>query len=492
MQTFREKLPLYCTLFAAFLLRVWALNWALPLKKAHIDESVVIFYTMRFFTGDLNPHVFFDYPTLFLYILGAVFSLLFLAGKAVGVFSGLDQFAGMFLYGDSTALYLSARLVSAAMGIATVYAVYKLGKENAGSGLIPALLLAFLPMHVLHSHYATVDVAGVFFLTVSFIYLARFVKGESAADFYKGAFLIGLAAAVKYYPALFFAPVAAFAAFKKPKQALTACGLALSGFLIGCPFAALDFKAFSLRFADRFGYIIWGGDSVSQAFAFQPLHVLSLLSGVLTLPLAVLTAAGVAALFIYSKERRRAALLWILPPAVYILFISTWKIVSPHYLLPAVPFLLIAAVRGLGSLPAVARGRFLQAALAIAALALPVFQSIRADAVLSREDTRLAAYRWAAANIPPGSKILRLPYTPEFGPRDPFLVRVDWEGKSTGFPPAVIYRSFDYVITSGFSNAPYSEWEKGLSEYYAVKYKNDAAEFAPFHHPRITIYGKKR
>lgn len=488
----RETTALFCVLAAAFLARVWALNWALPLKKAHIDESVVIFYTMRFFSGDLNPHVFFDYPTLFLYILGAVFTALFAVGRIAGAYSGLDQFVGTFLYGDSTAIYLAARLVSAVLGTATVWAVYKLGKEHAGSGIAPALLTAFLPMHVLHSHYATVDVAALFFLAASFVFSARYVEGGGEGDLYKGAFLAGLAAAVKYYPAIFFAPVAVYAAAKKPKSALYACGLALSGFLLGCPFAALDFRAFGLRFADRFGYIVWGSAGSPGGFVFQPLHALGLLGGVLTAPLAVLTLAGIASLFIYSKDRKKAALLWVLPPALYLLFISTWKIVSPHYLLPAVPFLLIAAAKGALSAPAVARSKTLAAALLIAALALPLYQTLRADAVLSKEDTRLAAYKWAMANIPPRSRILRFPYTPEFGPGDPFSVRVDWEGEARKFPQSSVAANFDYVITGSFSNAPPEGWEKGLLKYYEVRYVNDAVAFAPFHHPRITIYGKKR
>jgi len=81
-------------LLAAAALRFWGINWGLPLKKAHIDESVVIFYTMRFFTGDLNPHIFFDYPTLFLYVLYFFFSIAFAAGKIAGLFTSLDQFVG--------------------------------------------------------------------------------------------------------------------------------------------------------------------------------------------------------------------------------------------------------------------------------------------------------------------------------------------------------------------------------------------------------------
>lgn len=71
----KEKVYLAIILLTGLFVRLWGIGWGLPMKKAHIDESVVIFYTMRFFTGDFNPRVFFDMPTLFLYILFAAFFL---------------------------------------------------------------------------------------------------------------------------------------------------------------------------------------------------------------------------------------------------------------------------------------------------------------------------------------------------------------------------------------------------------------------------------
>ncbi len=57
----------------ALALRFWFLGWGMPLRHAHIDESVVVFYTVQLLTGGGNHGVFFDYPGFFLYGLAAVF-----------------------------------------------------------------------------------------------------------------------------------------------------------------------------------------------------------------------------------------------------------------------------------------------------------------------------------------------------------------------------------------------------------------------------------
>ena len=115
-------------LTAGFLLRLWGITWGLPLKYAHIDESVVIFYSFRFFTGDLNPHVFFDYPTLFLYLIYAVEYIYFTIGSLFGYFTSLDQFAGKYFLGDIPGIYLIARMVSVAAGTASIYLIYRISR----------------------------------------------------------------------------------------------------------------------------------------------------------------------------------------------------------------------------------------------------------------------------------------------------------------------------------------------------------------------------
>ncbi|MGA2091304.1 MAG: glycosyltransferase family 39 protein, partial [Endomicrobiales bacterium] len=200
----------------AFLLRMWALSWGLPLRQAHIDESVMIFYSMHFFSG----HVFYDYPTFFVYLLWIIYSAAFVLAKCLGLCASLDQFVGIYLHGDPSLFYLLARLVSVCAGTASVYLLYKIGKEQWGQGIAPAIVLAVLPYHVLHSHYGTTDVTSVFFVLLAFLYIGRYYSSITASDLYKGCFILGVATATKYYPAIFLMPLSLFVAVREQRNAL--------------------------------------------------------------------------------------------------------------------------------------------------------------------------------------------------------------------------------------------------------------------------------
>jgi 4-amino-4-deoxy-L-arabinose transferase-like glycosyltransferase len=482
-------------LLAGFLFRFISLNWGLPLKKAHVDESAVIFYSMRFLTGDLNPRVFFDYPTLFLYILSGLFYAGFAVGKILGAFKSLDQFAGIFLNGDASYIYMIARSASALLGTASVYLVYRIAREAsfkyAAAG---ALLFAVFPLHVLHSHYATVDIAAVFFVLLSFLFLGRYLSDKNRlAELYKGSFVLGLAAATKYYPAVFFLPLAIQIFVReggaKLKVSAVSFGLLAAGFIVGCPFSLLDFSSFFSRFIDRFGLIIWSGRTAANPGPGWALPAATVQA--FTLPLLAFLATGTAlSLAFYGSAGRKNLLAWLSFPAALLIFLGAWKIVSPHYLMALVPFACFIGLDGYGRL-AQKIPKYLVYLLIAGFCVSPFLRSVRIDKALAIEDTRLTSYKWIKQNIPPGSRILRLAYTPEFTKADPFFVYADWENKLVGSPVEEIADKFDYVITSRAENSGPSGWEQKLQKNYKITKQWDGIAFAQFHHPEITIYGKK-
>ncbi len=480
----------------AFALRVWAIGWGLPLKKAHIDESVVIFYTMRFFSGDLNPHIFFDYPTLFLYLLGGIYYAAFLAGKLFGLAPSLDQFVGMYLNGDASLFYILGRLASALAGTGTVWLVYLLGKRHFGKGLLAAIITAILPMLVLHSHYATVDIVSIFLLLTAFLPAGRYLAGEGRKYLYIAGLLFGVATAAKYYPGIFLVPLLAYAVCRE-RSIIPAAGTIVScaaGFLAGCPYALIDHRAFLARFIDRFQLIVWpagqgaAGASAHASF-FHPVILLNNLNAALTFPLSLVLISGCIVLAAAPGPDRARYRWWLAFPVTYLLFIGTWNIGSPHYVLPAVPFIALAGVKGLSVL--FNRKKWMAAALIGICCAAPLYKSVRTDMLLAKEDTRLTALRWMRENLPRGARILRLPHTPEFTRADPFLVRVDWEGKTSRVPAAGLSRAFDYIVISSFGGEPPSAWEASLLREYVPLMEWPRIPLAAFHHPRITIYGKK-
>ena len=68
--TSRSVAALVVLLGGGLLLRVWGLDYGLPLSSARPDEEVLIQKILGFDAGDPNPH-WFVYPTLSLYLLYA-------------------------------------------------------------------------------------------------------------------------------------------------------------------------------------------------------------------------------------------------------------------------------------------------------------------------------------------------------------------------------------------------------------------------------------
>ncbi len=195
--------------------------------------------------GDLNPH-FFNYPSLFIYLATLVHFV------ASGFFA-----SGTSVWALSHDVLLHARFLGALFGALTVPVVFGLGREIGGIkvGVLAALFVCFAPAHVQHSHFATVDVAAMFWVALSILFATRALKPEDPATklLLLSALCAGLGVATKYNAVLvLIAPiVAAFlieysngTIAKRAQLTLNIVGVAIVGFLIGCPFSVLSFKEF--------------------------------------------------------------------------------------------------------------------------------------------------------------------------------------------------------------------------------------------------------
>ena len=138
----------------------WGLPSALHFYSYHPDERqiAVAVANLDFFGGDFNPD-FFSYPSLYIYLVYIAHFL----GSGLGLFSAPPN---NVIWPFLREVMLTGRFVSAMLGAATVPLIFFIGKRIGGArlGTLAALLLAFLPGHVQHSHFATVDVAATFFI----------------------------------------------------------------------------------------------------------------------------------------------------------------------------------------------------------------------------------------------------------------------------------------------------------------------------------------
>lgn len=187
---------LVAILALAAAVRLWGVRWGLPgathLFSYHPDE----FHSLRgalalLLTGDPNPH-FFNYGSLYLYLAA-------IAANFTGTMPLNPPTAASMgqLFHDWT---LAARMVSVLAGVLTVSVTYALGRSllSPRAGLLAALLLALMPLHVLNSDYATVDVTLTLFVSLTLLFAVRLARWPTPRDYLLAGLWAGLAASTKY------------------------------------------------------------------------------------------------------------------------------------------------------------------------------------------------------------------------------------------------------------------------------------------------------
>jgi 4-amino-4-deoxy-L-arabinose transferase-like glycosyltransferase len=316
--------------------------------------------------GHLDPHPFFDYPSLVLYV-----------------------FAPSQIW-DAAPSYLAARLFAVAIGVAGVAAAWWLGERAYGPAAagVAAVAVAVATVHVAYSRMAVTDILLTTLVTVV---LALLVADRIEL----AAFVAGLAAAAKYPGALLLVPIAV-ASWHQRRRLAGAFGLMLGGFALGTPlvFAHLgeawhDYAQVSAR--AREGWLGFEHDHVSPiAFGDRLWESLG--------PLLVVAAVGLG--FALARRRRADLVLasWTLAYFASLLPIGAH---FDRYVLPLIPALAVLAARFTAL-----------AAVLLLLLVVPLTWTIQDDRELVKADARaVAAPR--IAELVDGATVALDPAVPE-------------------------------------------------------------------------------
>ena len=122
-----------------------------------------------------------------------------------------------------------ARLVVAAIGVATVLLVYELGRLLYGrpAGLIAALLMALMPYHVVVTRQVLLDGPMTLFATLTLVLLVRFVLTGRTVWLYSAGAAMGLTLLAKETSVVLLGAIYAFLALT-PEIAVRLRDLAIS------------------------------------------------------------------------------------------------------------------------------------------------------------------------------------------------------------------------------------------------------------------------
>lgn len=486
-----RKFGLPIVLLVALALRAWGLSWGLPLRL-HIDETAVVHYSFRFLTGSLNPAPFFDYPTLHLYLLGALDWVLFIGAKLSGKIESLDEFARFFM-DEPKVFYLAARAFSVFLALLTIRLVWKITLElwNEKAAFLASLALALFPLHVLHSHYGTVDVSNAYFVLLAF-WVMMHTTDSGFSHLIAGIFC-GLAAGVKYSGGAVFLALIFLHVFRNVRngQRFVNSGILWAGlgaalaFFVTSPFLVLDFGTATGRWHEQYqSHIHWNTLTLANWEA-----VLRDIWQNMGPPLAALAGVG----FLFAFVARDA---FLLAPAfvalAFWLVLGSTSVGAGRNGLLFYPFLFILAFGFTTRILARAKPLLQNGIVAVLA-ALIVWQYFPQDLnighVLTQDDTRVQALAWIRKNVPPKAKILRFPHTPEFQKNDPFQVKVDWEGKLLNGPWDQL-KGFDYFLISSFD--PKSFPPSTFAPKSRLIQEFSGPRLGDFHNPTVRIYKKTK
>lgn len=399
---------LVLVLFTAAVLRFWALDHGIPFAVG-ADEPQIMERVVRMMkSGDFNPH-FFEYPGLYLHLQLLVACVRFLVGALGGRWASLEAVS-------AADFYLWARALSALLGTATVWLVYRAGLHwGTRHGLLAAGLLAVIPQHVRESHYVGTDIPLTFFTTLALLWSLCAYERPATGAFARAGIAAGLAGASKY-PGLLalLVPLVAAVALRDsrltPRRgALVALASGIGAFLLAAPYTWLDLPGFLNGFAYMASHHAQPGAGGWRVY------LVHLRLG-LGWPALVLLFAGLAMALERGWRGPGRARWWLLLVfgGVYFYALATRATIFGRYLLPLYPVasLLIAAavVSGVSLLrrfeiPRVAR-QTLIAGLALAALLPPAMNAVGFARRISRPSTQSLAYAWILAHIPSGARIV--------------------------------------------------------------------------------------
>lgn len=311
-------LPAAILALAAFL-RLWRLD-AIGFNT---DEAVYAGQAAALAnSADLTPFfpIFRAHPLLFQFALADVFSV-----------SGVSD--------------VNARVVSAIVGVLTVFIVYRLGRLlfDRPVGLIAALLMALMPYHVLVTRQVLLDGPMTLFATLALYTVAKYAVTAERTWLYAAGAAMGLTFLSKETGAILLGAIFAFFALA-PSIAVRIRDL-LGSLLVFIVVVAAFPLALALAGA--------GGGSTAQQYLIwqlfrRPNHDAAFYLQVVPDaigPLVLLVAiAGLLLLGRRVDWRERLLVAWIV---VVALFFELWPVKGFQYLLPAAPPLAIFAARGI-------------------------------------------------------------------------------------------------------------------------------------------------
>jgi len=405
----------------AAIARYWGIWFGLPSMACRPDEGHIVSRAIIFFQGDLNPH-WFLYPSLFMYIIFGFYIILFLLGIITKKYASISDLINWY-DSDPTVFLLIDRCVSAFLGIATVFIVYKIALRlfNKKTALISSLFLGLAYLHVRDSHFGVTDVPSTFFIMCSILFILKAYDDNFLKNYIIAGIIAGLAMSTKYVGVMLIFPMflvnfsnnydkdhKLYIFFHK--KFLSFGIILLVIFFLGTPYALLDYSTFVSDVSLQWWIINYGSSNVLGRGWWYHFRF-SLFYG-LGWSLFIVSLAGI---FLFLKTKTKEAAIFLSFPFIYYTLGFKGYAVYLRYAIPLIPFLCVT-----GAIFTVFTGeileqniksslkKYLTYALAILLIAPSTYNIIQFDTLISRKDNRLIAAEWIKNNLRENNSIVQI------------------------------------------------------------------------------------
>jgi hypothetical protein len=422
--------PVHAVLAVSVVLFVAGIWWGLPSFRGwaadEVTPSRVLVGMQRLFSNGWHD----VYPPFHFYVLAVLYAPFYLLHKL--------RLIDLRLLSWSTVLFYIARLVSVAMATATVYLVYRCGREiyDDRSSLLAAAISVFVVPYAYYAKLANVDVPYLFWFMLSLFFFLRILKTHRPGFYwlFTAAAVLAVCTKDQAYGLYVLAPLAVLVSdwrFKKEAGRRISVFRAILEkrylFLVlggAGLFIILHNIVFNARgFAAHVRLIVGPASKGYQLYPNSLAGQLGVLGQTLRhirfsfgWPLLLVCAAGVALAALQPKKNARLLALLVFAVSYYVFYIAVILYDYDRFNLPICLILSFFGGRALSI--AWERARKFPAPRAATAgllLAYSFFYAAAVD-ILMIADGRYSVERWMKANIPQDVR-LGVASPPEYCPR---------------------------------------------------------------------------
>jgi hypothetical protein len=238
---------------------------------------------------------------------------------------------------------LAARLLAVAVGIITVYIVYRLGSLLYGenTGILAALILALMPYHVVVSRQVLLDGPLVLCSTLTLYLLARYALTGNPIWLHAAGIGMGLTFLAKETGIILLGSIYSFFALSREVP------VRLQDLMLSFALMVIMILPFPISL------LLAGGSKIGQQYLIwqlfrRPNHTpdfyLTIVPGAIGILVILIALAGLWLLRREGTWREKLLIWWILVPTV---FFQIWPTKGFQYLLPIAPAVAILAGRTL-------------------------------------------------------------------------------------------------------------------------------------------------